>query len=269
MTFASLAILASRFSRPFAQPAESPAKTFFPADVTRSALGHSYKVTREDCLVPRHLPGRQLPRSGLELIGAYHEFMESCHRLERLGIPIMSSSNDDERKVTLAQQYCMENWQWVLQQCRSFLKGKRVPNYVDLAQDLAQTVFVQLASVSNERWEQQKNRPGYLYRTLEHAANGHYYKTWREETVDPSDFMNALNRQGQNAAEKKRAALLLEELRAMCTDQERSLLESLYEDCKYPAIAANLGITEAALRKRISRLNGKLRQLARDDKDPP
>jgi RNA polymerase sigma factor (sigma-70 family) len=181
----------------------------------------------------------------------------------------MSSSSDDERKGKLAQQYCIENWEWLLQQCRSFLKGKGTPNYVDMAQDLAQTVFVLLASVSDERWEQQENRPGYLYKTLTHAANGHYHKTWREVNVDPSDFVNALDRQGQNAADKKKVAQRLEDLRAMCTDEERSLLDSLFEGFKPRAIAANLGISEPALRKRISRLNRKLQQLARNDKDPP
>jgi RNA polymerase sigma factor (sigma-70 family) len=180
----------------------------------------------------------------------------------------MSSSSDDERNGKLAQQYCIDNWEWLLQQCRSFLKSKGAPNYLDMAQDLAQTVFLLLASVSNERWQQQENRPGYLYKTLAHAANGHHHKTWREVNVDPADFNYALDRQGQNAADKKRFAQLLEDLRAMCTDEERRLLDSLFEFTPRE-IAANLGITEVALRKRISRLNNKLKQLARNAKDPP
>jgi RNA polymerase sigma factor (sigma-70 family) len=178
----------------------------------------------------------------------------------------MSSSSDE---VNLAQQYCLENWQWVLQQCRSFLKGKQVPNYVDLAQDLAQTVFVQFVSVNDQRWKDVENRPGYVYKTIKHTANGHYRKTWKEEAVDPSDFMNALDRQGQHAADTKTVALQVEELLAMCTNEERILFEFLYEGFKPREIAAKFGITEDAVRARISRLNRKLQQLARNDKDPP
>lgn len=181
----------------------------------------------------------------------------------------MSSSSDDERKVNLAQEYCLENWQWVLQQCRSFLKGKRVPNYLDLAQDLVQTVFVQFALVTNERWMNIENRPGYVYTALIHAANGHYYKTWREEPVDPSDVMNALDRLGQHAAGTRTVALQVKELLERCTNDERKLFKLLFEGFDYEEIATRLGITEPAVRKRISRLNRKLQQLLRSDKAPP
>jgi RNA polymerase sigma factor (sigma-70 family) len=147
---------------------------------------------------------------------------------------------------------------------RHLLARAKVPNYLDVAQDLTQKGFENCGTVSDETWAGLANPDGYVYRIVRNLVNAACAELLnrREESFDPTVIdQNSYGKPTQNPAEAEESAIFLEEILRHLTDEERALVEMMYQEYTSREMAERLNLTYDAVRQRVFRLRRKLAQL--------
>lgn len=132
------------------------------------------------------------------------------------------------------------------------------------AEDLAQEVFLALS----ERYREVEHARvgGWLYAVAYNKIVDYYRISGHaRERILPFDEAGhiALPEPGESFTDEDEQACFAK-LLARLTDDERRLFEAVYtRKTRYAELAAEYGISEAALRKRVSRLGRKLRKFIR------
>lgn len=130
-----------------------------------------------------------------------------------------------------------------------------------LAEDLVQETYL-TAFLKRRELTGHPNPAGWLYRTLYFKAERELGKSYRTELLFASP--ESLPRRSLPPEEPP----LLEALPAGLTEEERELLTLRFEKgWDYASLADRWGITEAACRKRLSRLLKKCRAAMEEDEE--
>lgn len=169
--------------------------------------------------------------------------------------------------ITQAQAHYLLNRDGIETMFRRLLARAKVPNHLDVAQDLTQKGFENCGTVSDETWASVTNREGYVYtivRNLVNAACAELLNR-REESLDPTVIdQNSFGKPAPNPAETEESAIFLEEILRPLTDEERALVEMMYQEYTSREMAKELNLTHDAVRQRVFRLRKKLAQLMED-----
>ena len=172
------------------------------------------------------------------------------------------------KEPNLAQRYFLANWKPLLAKYR--WAGDR--------EDLRQSVLLKLHKYDDEYWtDHVKNLTAFVNTTIKNCANDEFRKNGKQYATD-EDELNRLQETWlsqekhilRDPTETYIETFSGQELVDGCTDDDRTLLELLYEGFTEKEIAAALGVSYEAVRKRSQRLRRKLRlRIDSGDKDPP
>jgi RNA polymerase sigma factor (sigma-70 family) len=169
--------------------------------------------------------------------------------------------------ITQAQAHYLHNRDQIETMFRSLLARAKVPNYLDVAQDLTQKGFENCGTVSDETWERVTNREGYVYTIVRNLVNAACTELQRrrEEPLDPSMLDRApYVNPTQNPAEAEFSAIFLKEILNQLTAEERMLVGLLYREYTSREMAEELNLTYDAVRQRVFRLRKRLAQLMKE-----
>lgn len=169
--------------------------------------------------------------------------------------------------ITQAQAHYLNNRDRIETLFRRLLARAKVPNYLDVAQDLTQKGFENCGTVSDETWRSMTNPEGYVYaivRNLVKATRAELVRR-REESLDPSVMdRTSYRKPTQNPAEAEYSAIFLKEILRQLAPEERTLVNLMYREYTSREMAEELNLTHDAVRQRVFRLKKKLAQLMED-----
>lgn len=169
--------------------------------------------------------------------------------------------------ITQAQAHYLLNRDRIETTFRRLLARAKVPNYLDIAQDLTQKGFENCGTVSDETWASLANPEGYVYTIVSNLVNAACAELLnrREESLDPTVIdQTSYGKPTQNPAKTEESAIFLEEILRQLTDEERDLVGMMYQEYTSREMAEKLNLTYDAVRQRVFRLRRKLAQLMGD-----
>jgi DNA-directed RNA polymerase specialized sigma24 family protein len=112
--------------------------------------------------------------------------------------------------------------------------------------------------VSDAYWEEEvEKKDNYIQRVISTVLFDALPPDVENQIVDSE---NASDKVGQNPTDAYIAAILIKELKEMCSEEEKELLNLMYEEAKGREIAEVLDLSDQAARKRVQRLREKLQQ---------
>jgi RNA polymerase sigma factor (sigma-70 family) len=178
----------------------------------------------------------------------------------------MGDRGDGEYSAAL--RFCKDNYEWLLGICRSALRARGFPNYMDDGEDLAQTVCAQCGSASNDNWAAAESREAFIYTRVRWEANKLYRKRKGEPTTSLEDMTIPADRPHYKQME---TALSLKEALDQLSPEKREIIKaSAFEGLSVQQLAEYLQITPQTVRQRLSRARRELREvLSAADAGPP
>jgi RNA polymerase sigma factor (sigma-70 family) len=139
----------------------------------------------------------------------------------------------------------------------------RQVNSPDLARDLAQGVFTDLARKARplaEKLADGSSLAGWLYRSTRFAALKHLRDDRRRLTHE-RQAMEQLIINSETAPDWEQVRPVLDETMADLNDEDReALLLRYFKNCDFQTVGRALGVSDAAAQKRVSRALDKLRE---------
>lgn len=140
----------------------------------------------------------------------------------------------------------------------------RQVNSPDLARDLAQSVFTDLARKARplaEKLGEASSLVGWLYRSTRFAALKHLRDNHRRLTHE-RQAMEQLIINSETAPDWEQVRPVLDQSMADLNDEDReAVLLRYFKNCDFQTVGRALGISDAAAQKRVSRALDKLREL--------
>jgi len=140
----------------------------------------------------------------------------------------------------------------------------RQVNSPDLARDLAQGVFTDLARKGRplaQKLTDGSSLVGWLYRSTRFAALKHLRDDRRRLTHE-RQAMEQLIINSETAPDWEQVRPVLDETMADLNDEDReALLLRYFKNCDFQTVGQALGVSDAAAQKRVSRALDKLREL--------
>lgn len=133
---------------------------------------------------------------------------------------------------------------------------------IELTDDVSQSAFLRFAGVSEERKRQIINKEAYLRSIIANVINDHIKREVlaKCQYVEESDY-KLLDNAAITQPDDVHFRVLLEQVLKQLSSDERLLLKFLSLNFKGKELAARLGVSEPAARKRTSRLRVKLKEL--------
>jgi RNA polymerase sigma factor (sigma-70 family) len=166
--------------------------------------------------------------------------------------------NGEHSSCSAALQFCLDNYDWLLKICRSALRVRKFPNYMEDGQDVAQTVCKDCAKLDDELWAAAADRHAYIFERVRWEANRLYRQRNGRASVLLSEENIPLDRPHRN---KVLIALIVSQALSQLSPEKRAMIEAYeFEGLTGDELAARLGITPEALRKRMSRIYRDLRE---------
>jgi RNA polymerase sigma factor (sigma-70 family) len=166
--------------------------------------------------------------------------------------------NGEHSRYSAALQFCLDNYEWLLKICRSALRVRKFPNYMEDGWDLAQTVCKDCAKLDDELWAKADARQAYIYKRVRWEADRLYRQRNGQPSVALSDENLPPDRPHRN---KLLIALIVSQALSQLSPEKRAMIEAYeFEGLTGDELAARLGITPEALRKRMSRAYRDLRE---------
>jgi len=180
----------------------------------------------------------------------------------------MKTSGSGGKEPNIAQRYVLDSGKQLFSNYR----------WAGDLEDLRQSVLLKLNDYDDDYWNTHvENLHAYVHTIIRNLAIDTFRHNGNEEPTDESELSPLLETWLSQKKPFLRDptktyidTLIGQKLLNECTDEDRTLLELLYEGYKENEIAAALGVPYGALRKRVQRLFRKLRLLMDSgDKDPP
>lgn len=162
---------------------------------------------------------------------------------------------------------------WLENFCARLLWRWRYPDPLYWAQDLAQIVRIDLSAIKDEAWPRIKAKDFYVRRVVVNAAIKFRARNQSLGTsIEPEEWA-AVEDAGADPEEAFASGERIVWLREQLTDEERKLFDHFLMNGReggFEEIASELGIKNAAARKRAERLRKRVMQLIGEgDTSPP
>ena len=149
---------------------------------------------------------------------------------------------------------------------------KRVADFVRLAvrdltlpdsasEDLSQIVFIKLLTLNTQKLRAIENFNSYLFKMARNEALRFQQKSKPTQHVQFDDEVESLQSDRFEYAHQVESDILLREVWQTLRDDERELLQLIIIGYKESDMASRLGLSYDVVRKRVSRLRAKLRDL--------
>lgn len=168
----------------------------------------------------------------------------------------MSGENSD--CLTMAQCYCVEQYDWLLLECHRAIRRSHSPNISIEGQDLVHDVYCICAKISDAQWTEIDDHKAYLAQIAINKIKA-LFSVSQEIATETDKLVIGRAEQPQTPEQAMQAAILVQELYDKLTDEEQKLLDLVFDRYTFEEIGARLGISSVAARKRFSRLIQKLK----------
>lgn len=146
----------------------------------------------------------------------------------------------------------------VLQLCRGYMKGD-----IDLARDLAQEVFINTWSALQKF----RNEAGYktwIYRITVNTCLNYIRNSKNKQSVQINEDVYACSAEESPQASEKRHELLYHAI-GQLKEVDRLIIMMVLDELEYEEISRIIGMSEGALRVRISRIKKNLKKIIENE----